>query len=48
LRASTGRSLLLSFSVPQFFFHVTTVYDILRRAGVDLGKNDFLGALRAV
>jgi len=30
--------------VPQFFFHVTTVYDILRHCGVDLVKNDFLGA----
>ncbi|MBR0712769.1 DUF1993 family protein [Bradyrhizobium liaoningense] len=39
----TGRSLLLTFSVPQFFFHVTTAYDILRHAGVDLVKRDFLG-----
>ncbi len=29
-RTFTGRSLLLTFSVPQFFFHVTTAYDILR------------------
>ena len=40
---SPGRSLLLTFSVPQFFFHVTTAYDILRHAGVDLAKKDFLG-----
>jgi hypothetical protein len=39
----TGRSLLLTFSVPQFFFHVTTAYDIMRHAGVDLVKKDFLG-----
>ncbi len=39
----TGRSLLLTFSVPQFFFHITTAYDILRHAGVDLVKKDFLG-----
>ena len=39
----TGHSLLLTFSVPQFFFHVTTAYDILRHAGVDLVKKDFLG-----
>ncbi|WP_454619099.1 DUF1993 domain-containing protein [Bradyrhizobium cenepequi] len=45
-RAFTGRSLLLSFSVPQFFFHVTTAYDILRHAGVDLVKKDFLGPAR--
>jgi hypothetical protein len=42
-RKFTGRSLLLTFSVPQFFFHVTTAYDILRHAGVDLAKKDFLG-----
>ncbi|MCA1454087.1 DUF1993 domain-containing protein [Bradyrhizobium sp. BRP22] len=45
-RAFTGRSLLLSFSMPQFFFHVTTAYDILRHAGVDLVKKDFLGPPR--
>jgi hypothetical protein len=42
-RKFTGRSLLLTFSVPQFFFHVTTAYDILRHCGVDLAKKDFLG-----
>lgn len=41
-RKFTGRSLLLTFSVPQFFFHVTTAYDILRHCGVDLVKKDFL------
>ena len=45
-RCFIGRSLLLSFSVPQFFFHVTTAYDILRHAGVDLAKKDFLGPPR--
>ena len=45
-RTFTGRSLLLGFSVPQFFFHVTTAYDILRHAGVELAKKDFLGARR--
>ena len=39
----TGRTLLLTFSVPQFFFHVTTSYDLLRHAGVELVKRDFLG-----
>ena len=43
-RQFTGQSLLLTFSVPQFFFHVTTAYDILRHCGVDLAKKDFLGA----
>ena len=42
-REFTGRSLLLTFSMPQFFFHVTTAYDILRHCGVDLVKKDFLG-----
>jgi hypothetical protein len=42
-RKFTGRSLLLTFSVPQFFFHVTTAYDILRHCGVNLVKKDFLG-----
>ena len=42
-RQFTGRSLLLTFSVPQFSFHVTTAYDILRHCGVELTKKDFLG-----
>jgi uncharacterized protein len=42
-RTFTGASLLLTFSVPQFIFHVTTAYDILRHSGVDLSKKDFLG-----
>jgi uncharacterized protein len=45
-RPFTGRSLLLTFSLPQFFFHVTTAYDILRHAGVGLAKADFLGPPR--
>jgi hypothetical protein len=39
----TGRTLLLTFSMPQFFFHVTTAYDLLRHAGVELVKKDYLG-----
>src|SRR5271168_5323115 len=34
-RKFTGRSLLLTLSIPQFFFHLTTAYDILRHAGVE-------------
>lgn len=45
-RAFIGRSLLLTFMLPQFFFHLTTAYDILRHAGVDLIKKDFLGQPR--
>jgi hypothetical protein len=45
-RPFTGKSLILTFSVPQFFFHIATAYDILRHAGVDLAKKDFLGPPR--
>lgn len=37
---------LLSFSQPNFYFHATTAYDILRARGVALGKRDFLGRVR--
>jgi len=37
---------LLSFSQPNFYFHATTFYDILRMKGVPLGKRDFMGQLR--
>jgi hypothetical protein len=39
-----GQSYLLSYGLPQFFFHVTTVYAILRHNGLDVGKRDFMGA----
>jgi len=42
-RKFTGRSLLFTLSIPQFFFHLTTAYDILRHAGVEIAKKDFLG-----
>jgi uncharacterized protein len=42
----TAENFLLSFSVPNFFFHATTAYDILRWKGVTIGKIDFLGRLR--
>ena len=38
-----GQSYLLTFALPNFFFHVTTAYAILRHNGVELGKQDFLG-----
>ena len=38
----TGSNYLTSFALPNFFFHVTTAYAILRSAGVSLGKPDFL------
>ncbi|MGH2449512.1 MAG: DUF1993 domain-containing protein [Chloroflexota bacterium] len=42
----TAEEFLLSFSQPNFYFHATTVYDILRWKGVPIGKRDFLGKLR--
>ncbi len=38
-----GKSYLLGFALPNFYFHVTTAYCILRHSGVDLGKMDYLG-----
>jgi hypothetical protein len=38
-----GQSYLLTFALPNFFFHVTTAYAILRHNGVEIGKQDFLG-----
>ena len=40
-----GASYLMHFALPNFYFHVTTAYDILRAAGVEIGKRDFLGAV---
>lgn len=40
-----GSDYVLSFALPNFYFHVTTAYSILRHNGVPLGKMDFLGAL---
>ncbi len=37
---------LLSFSLPNFYFHYTTAYDILRSRGVPVGKLDYVGQLR--
>lgn len=39
-----GQAYLLSYGLPQFFFHVTTAYDILRHQGVEIGKRDFMGS----
>ncbi len=43
VREFTGQSLLLNNSLPNFYFHCTTAYDILRHCGVELGKRDFMG-----
>lgn len=42
----TIEDFLLSFSIPNFHFHATTAYDILRSRGVPIGKRDYLGRLR--
>ncbi len=42
-REFTGQSLLLNNSLPNFYFHCTTAYDIVRHCGVELGKRDFMG-----
>ena len=42
----TGASYLMTFVLPNFYFHVTTAYDILRHNGVELGKPDYLGKLQ--
>lgn len=42
----TAENFLLSFSLPNFYFHAPTAYDILRQKGVPLGKRDFMGRLR--
>ncbi len=41
----TGRSYVLTFALPNFFFHVTTAYALLRQRGVPIGKMDFLGPM---
>ena len=37
---------LLTFSMPNFYFHATTTYDMLRMKGTDIGKRNFLGQMR--
>ncbi len=39
----TGQDYLLRFALPNFYFHCATAYDLLRHAGMPLGKRDFLG-----
>jgi len=41
----TGRSHVLTFSLPNFYFHLTTAYALLRQTGVPVGKMDFLGGI---
>jgi hypothetical protein len=43
----SGEDYLFNFALPNFYFHVTAAYAILRHAGVELGKSDFIGVLSA-
>src|SRR5262245_19396530 len=43
-RQFKGQGLLLGNSLPNFFFHATTAYDIIRQCGVEIGKRDFMGS----
>jgi hypothetical protein len=40
----SGRTYLLNYGLPQFFFHVTTAYNLLRHNGVEIGKKDYMGS----
>lgn len=42
----TAETFLMTFTLPNFLFHATTAYDILRGRGLPIGKRDFLGRLR--
>jgi uncharacterized protein len=44
-KSLTGTVYFVEHALPNFFFHLTTVYAILRHNGIEIGKRDFLGAL---
>lgn len=44
-RTLTGQTYLLHNALPNFFFHTTTAYAILRHCGVEIGKKDFIGQI---
>lgn len=44
----SSQDYILQFSLPNFFFHISTAYDILRHKGVSLGKMDYLGQFSKV
>lgn len=39
----SGQNYLLAYGLPQFFFHVTTAYSLLRHNGIEIGKKDYMG-----
>jgi len=42
-RKFKGQAFLLNVCLPNFYFHATTAYNILRHCGIELGKRDFMG-----
>lgn len=40
-----GRNYLVNFITPNYYFHLATAYDLLRYAGVSIGKRDYLGEI---
>ena len=40
----SGQAYVLAYGLPQFFFHITTAYNLLRHNGVDIGKKDYMGS----
>ena len=44
-RSMKGEDYLAQFALPNFYFHLTALYAILRHNGVEIGKRDFLGAI---
>jgi hypothetical protein len=42
-RHFNGQAYLLNYGLPQFFFHVTTTYALLRHNGIEIGKRDYMG-----
>jgi hypothetical protein len=40
----SGQTYVLGFVMPNFYFHISTAYNILRHNGLEIGKRDFLGA----
>ena len=47
-KALPAQEYLLARQIPNFYFHATTAYDLLRHGGIEIGKNDFLGPLSFV
>lgn len=43
-RQLAGQAYLLGYGLPQFFFHATTAYALLRHSGVEIGKRDYMGS----